>query len=142
MKNKNKTKKKIKSFTDLHAWKQGHKLVLMIYKTTKEFPKEERYSLVDQMRRCTVSITSNIAEGFSRRGKKEKKQFYFMSKGSITELQNQLLVAKDVDYLPKDKFQEIAKQTNRVHKLINGLLKFANTKYDIPNTIYGERKKS
>lgn len=57
---------KIKSFTDLNAWRKGHKLVLIVYKVTQEFPKEERYSLVDQMRRCAISVTSNIAEGFSR----------------------------------------------------------------------------
>mgnify|MGYP003806141975 CR=1 FL=1 len=58
-------KDKIKSFTDLNAYKEAHKLVLMIYKITKDFPKEERFSLIDQLRRAAVSITSNIAEGFS-----------------------------------------------------------------------------
>ncbi|KKR76512.1 MAG: hypothetical protein UU21_C0008G0019 [Candidatus Levybacteria bacterium GW2011_GWA2_40_8] len=86
---------KIQSFTDLEVWKQAHKLVIEIYRVTKKFPKEERYSLVDQMRRAAISITSNIAEGFSRQGKKEKLQFYFMARGSLTELQNQLLVARN-----------------------------------------------
>jgi len=63
------------------------------------------------MKRCSVSITSNIAEGFSRHSKKEKLQFYFTAKGSLTELQNQLLVARDVGYLDKEKFTTIAKQT-------------------------------
>ena len=71
---------KIQSFTDLEVWKQAHKLVIEIYRVTKKFPKEERYSLVDQMRRAAISITSNIAEGFSRQGKKEKLQFYFMAR--------------------------------------------------------------
>lgn len=75
------------------------------------------------MRRCVVSITSNIAEGFSRQGIKEKIQFYYMALGSLTELQNQLLVARDVGYLPKEKFNELAKQTVEVNKLINGLIK-------------------
>ncbi len=57
---------KIKSFTDLNAWKEGHTLVLMVYKITKEFPKEELFGLTNQLRRCIVSITSNVAEGFSR----------------------------------------------------------------------------
>ena len=119
---------KIKSFTDLNAWKEAHKLVVMIYKITKDFPKEETYSLIDQMKRCSVSITSNIAEGFSRQSKKEKIQFYFISKGSLTELQNQLLVAKDVGYLGKNEFKSTAEQTVAVHKLINGLIKSANNK--------------
>ena len=88
---------KIRRFTDLNAWKEGHKLVLMIYNFTKNFPKEEIFGLVSQMRRCSVSITSNIAEGFSRQSYKEKAQFYAISLGSVTELQNQLLIAKDID---------------------------------------------
>lgn len=122
------TNEKIKSFTDLNAWREAHKLVVMIYKTTKSFPREETYSLIDQMKRCSVSITSNIAEGFSRQSKKEKIQFYFMSKGSLTELQNQLLVAKDVDYLDKSEFKSVAEQTIVTHKLINGLIKSAKSK--------------
>ena len=64
--------KKIKNFTDLETWKEGHKLVLLIYEATRLFPKEEKFALIDQMRRAAVSITSNIAEGFSRQSKKEK----------------------------------------------------------------------
>lgn len=119
---------KIKSFTDLDAWKEGHKLVLIIYMITKEFPKEELFCLVSQMRRCAVSITSNIAEGFSRQSFKEKAQFYSISQGSVTELQNQLLIAKDVEYLSNEKFKEIAEQTVKVHKIINGLIKMSKLK--------------
>ncbi len=75
------------------------------------------------MRRAAVSISSNIAEGFSRQSKKEKIQFYYMSKGSLTELQNQLLLSKDVGYLKKEVFTEIAEQTVVVDKLIMGLIK-------------------
>jgi len=95
---------KISSFTDLNTWKEAHKLVLQIYILTKKFPKEEAYSLTDQIRRCTVSISSNIAEGFSRQSKKEKLQFYYTSKGSLTELQNQILIARDVGYINKEEF--------------------------------------
>lgn len=119
----------IKSFTDLHSWKEAHKLVLMIYKATKTFPKEEIYALIDQMHRCAISISSNIAEGFSRASSKEKIQFYSIARGSLTELQNQLLIAKDVGYLEKTLFKEIAIQSVTVHKLINGLIKSARTKY-------------
>lgn len=115
---------KIKSFTDLVAWLEGHKLVLEIYKATKNFPKEELFGLINQIRRAAVSITSNIAEGFSRQSNKEKIQFYCISRGSLTELQNQLLIAKDVGYLVNEKFKKIAEQTVKVHKLINGLIKY------------------
>lgn len=114
---------KIQSFTNLIAWQKGHELVLAIYKLTKTFPKEETYSLIDQMHRCAISITSNIAEGFSRKSYREKIQFYSMALGSTTELQNQLLVSKDIGYITKDQFMEIALLTVEVHKLINGLIK-------------------
>jgi len=77
------------------------------------------------MRRCAISITSNIAEGFSRKSYKEKIQFYSMALGSTTELQNQLLVSKDVEYITTEKFESLAQLTVEVHKLINGLIKGA-----------------
>lgn len=114
---------KIKSFTDLVTWQEGHKFVIKIYSLTDNFPNREAYSLTDQMRRCCVSVTSNIAEGFSRQGKKEKLQFYYMAKGSLTELQNQLLIARDVNYLPKEEFSKVISQTVDVGKLLGGLIK-------------------
>ena len=123
----NNKKPKIKKFTDLDAWKEGHKLVLMVYKITKDFPKEELFGLASQMRRCAVSITSNIAEGFSRQTYKDKLRFYSISLGSTTELQNQLLVARDVGYITKEQFQDIANQSVKVHKITNGLIKSSKT---------------
>lgn len=114
---------KIKSFTDLNAWKEGHKLVLMIYEITKKFPKDEMFGLTNQLRRAAVSITSNIAEGFSRQSYKEKAHFYSTSLGSTTEVQNQILIAKDVKYINNSEFQKIANRTIIVHKLVNGLIK-------------------
>lgn len=117
---------KIQSFTDLHAWQEGHKLVIMVYRATKNFPKEEIFGLVSQMRRCVISITSNIAEGFSRSTAKDKVQFYCIAHGSLTELQNQLLAARDIGYLSKEEFKKIADQTVVVHKLITGLKKIGS----------------
>ncbi len=122
-------KPKIKSFTDLNAWKEGHKLVLIVYEITEKFPKKETFGLITQMKRCGVSITSNIAEGFSRNTNKDKCQFYSMAQGSLAELQNQLLISRDVGYLKNDKFQEIALQTIVVNKLINGLKRIKDTRY-------------
>lgn len=114
---------KIQKFTDLNAWKEGHKLVLSIYKITKKFPKDEQYGLSNQLRRCAVSITSNIAEGFSRQSYKEKIYFYSNTLGSITELQNQILISRDTCYINQEEFKEIANQSVVVHKLTNGLIK-------------------
>lgn len=116
---------KIKTFTDLIAWQEGHKLAIMVYKKTKLFPKEDLYGLTSQVRRNVVSVTNNIAEGFSRQTKKEKKQFYYMALGSVTELQNQLLLARDISYLPEKDFSKIAKQTILVRKLVISLIKSA-----------------
>ncbi len=126
-------KKRIKSFTELVAWQAGHQLVLEVYKITKNFPREETYVLVSQMRRCAISITSNTSEGFSRDTRKEKNRFYNMALSSLTELQNQLIVSRDLYYLEKEKFNEIAEKTVRVSKLINGLIKSSKSK-NIPNT--------
>lgn len=119
--------KKIKSFTDLNAWKEGHKLVLLIYKITKAFPKEEQFGLINQIRRAVISITSNIAEGFSRSSYKEKSQFYSMALGSLTEVQNQLIIARDLKYITQEEFRALAEQTIIVNKLLNGLIKKSRT---------------
>ncbi len=119
--------KKINSFTDLNAWKEGHKLVLEIYKITQKFPKEELFGLISQLRRAIVSFTSNIAEGFSRTSYKEKLQFYYTALGSLTEIQNQLLIAKDIDYITKIEFNLLAEQTVKISKITNGLIKSTKT---------------
>jgi len=120
---------KIKSFTDLNAWKEGHKLVLTIYKITDQFPQKEIFGLTSQMRRSVVSVTSNIAEGFGRATNKDKVQFYTIAHGSLTELQNQLLIARDIGYIEEGSFQQIADQTVVVSKLIVGLKRIKDTKY-------------
>jgi four helix bundle protein len=113
----------IKSFTQLDVWKEAHQLVLMIYRVTKNFPRDELFGLISQLRRCAVSVTSNIAEGFGRLSYKEKVCFYTTSVGSLTELQNQILVAKDVGYLSVEEYQKIFSQSERVYKILNGLLR-------------------
>ncbi len=115
--------KKIQSFTDLEVWKEAHKLALLVYELTKNFPKEEIFGLISQLRRAAVSITSNIAEGFSRQSYKEKIQFYFMARGSLVELQSQLLISRDVQYLTSGNFNKISQQSIIVHKLLNAFIK-------------------
>lgn len=119
----NTEKKKISHFKDLRVWQEAHKLVLLIYKETKNFPKEETYSLVDQMRRAAVSVTSNIAEGFGRYSYPEKTHFYYLAKGSLTELENQLLIALDVEYILQLQANEIQSQIETSHELLQGLIR-------------------
>lgn len=117
----------IKSFTDMDAWKEGHKLVLMVYEITKNFPREEMFGLTSQLRRAVVSITSNIAEGFSRQSYKDKLHFYSMALGSLTEAQNQLLIARDLKYISEEGFNKASEQTIKVSKILNGLIKSSKT---------------
>lgn len=114
---------KIKSFSDLNSWKEAHRLVIMIYRETKFFPREEIFGLTNQIRRAAISVSSNIAEGFSRETNRSKINFYIIAKGSIIELQNQLLAARDIGYLNAKNFDLIAGQSIIVHKLINGLIR-------------------
>ncbi|MEK7178759.1 MAG: four helix bundle protein [Patescibacteria group bacterium] len=124
--NKN-TYSKIKSFTDLRAWQEGHQLVILTYKITKDFPRKETYSLTDQMRRAAASVTSNIAEGFGRQGYKEKIQFYYLAQGSLTELKNQIIIAKDVDYIDVDIFKTLMSSADMAHRLLQGLITKSKT---------------
>ncbi len=81
------------------------------------------FGLTSQMRRCVVSITSNIAEGFSRKTYKDKSQFYSIALGSVTELQNQLQIAFDVGFIQPKEYENLEQRLEELHKIINGLLK-------------------
>ena len=116
---------KITSFSKLHCWQEGHKLVLLVFQITRVFPREQQFVLVSQMTRAAISITSNVAEGFSRGSFKEKLQFYYIAQGSLTELQNQLLISRDVGYISKIQFMKLAEQSIVVHKLLSGLIRYA-----------------
>lgn len=114
---------KIRNFYELDAWKKGHILVLEIYKITKAFPKEELYGIVSQLRRAASSITANIAEGFARYHFKDKIRFYYNSRGSVAEVQNFLLLARDLKYIDLKICKELGEQANNVSRPINGLIK-------------------
>ncbi|MEK7065793.1 MAG: four helix bundle protein [Patescibacteria group bacterium] len=117
--------KKIQNFTDLIAWQEAHGLVLIIYTETSLFPDTEKFSLVSQMRRSAISITSNIAEGFGRSGAREKAQFYAIAKGSLLELQSQLYIARDLAYMTGEKCKDLEDKIFLLTKLIAGLVRSA-----------------
>lgn len=106
---------------DLNAWKESLILVRRIYEITGLFPKDELYGLSPQMRRAAVSIPSNIAEGAARTSSKEFIQFVNISRGSLSELETQLLIARDLGYIAQD--QSIFDLLDSVSKLITGLHK-------------------
>lgn len=118
---------KISSFKDLVVWQKGHVLVLEIYSITKQFPKEELFGLTNQIRRAAVSFTSNIAEGFSRSSYKEKTQFYSISLGSLTEIENQLIIAKDLEYISNKEYDKLIERIIELHKITNGIIKKSKT---------------
>lgn len=117
------TKEKINTFHDLRVWKEAHNLVISIYKTTKNFSKDELFGLTNQIRRSAVSITSNLAEGFGRETIKDRVHFYIISLGSLNETQNQLLISKDVGYLSLENWSKLEEQIIIVNKMLNGLIK-------------------
>ena len=114
---------KIKEFTDLEAWKHGHEFALEIYKVTKNFPKCEIYGIVSQLRRAATSITSNIAEGFSRFSFKDKIRFYYNSRGSIRECQNQIHLSRDEGYINQTSAKNILSKADETRRDLNGLIR-------------------
>ncbi len=114
--------RKIKSFTDLRVWREGHKLVILVYEITDDFPKKEVYSLINQMRRSS-SVTNNIGEGFGRKTYKDKLHFYYQGQGFLIELKDQILIAKDVGYLDENDLKKLVTQANKTHSLLQGFIR-------------------
>ncbi|MGH8649537.1 MAG: four helix bundle protein [Burkholderiales bacterium] len=103
---------------NLHAWREAMQLVKVVYTATRSFPKEELFGLTSQMRRSAISIPSNIAEGPARAGRRELAQFLNIAKGSLSELETQLLIAAELGYL--DPKHEIFQLLERVARLVTG----------------------
>jgi len=111
---------KIETFEDLIVWQKAHKLVLNIYQITKKYPFEEKFSLVSQMRRAAISIAANIAEGFKKRGIKNKINFYNISQGSGEELKYYTILSKDLGYIQNS--TAIINSINEVSRMLNRLM--------------------
>lgn len=108
---------KSKTFKDLKMWQRGIEIVKDIYALTKKIPKEELYGLTSQMRRSSISIPSNIAEGFKRSHNKEYKQFLHIALGSLAELETQLIIAKELGYIKDNELNYIAEKIDHVVKM-------------------------
>ncbi|MFH0888721.1 MAG: four helix bundle protein [Planctomycetota bacterium] len=113
---------KIERFEDLIAWQEARKLTNMTYDATDLSTFDKDIDLKRHLRRTSVSIMANIAEGFGKYSAKDSKKFYTDSRGSITELQSHLYVALDIKYITKELFDAIYNQTVQVNKLVNGLI--------------------
>ena len=112
---------KLKSYKELIVWQKSMLLVKDIYLITAQFPADEKYGVVSQMRRACISIPSNIAEGWGRLSKKNYTQFLRISRGSLYELETQLLIIKELNYIKETKKQEDL--IIEISKMLNSLIK-------------------
>ncbi len=111
------------SFEKLLVWQKSNKLSLIIYKLTRLFPKEEQFGLTSQMRRCSVSISSNLAEGSGRHTPKDKARFTEIAYGSALELLNQSIICKELDFLSNEYYQIIRNEIDEITLMLNALYK-------------------
>jgi four helix bundle protein len=111
---------KIASFEDLSVWQKAHQLVLSVYRVTGSFPGEERFGLTSQMRRAAVSVPANLAEGFKKRGVRDKLNFYNIAQGSLEELRYYLILSKDLGYVPENR--AMTEVTDEIARMLHGLI--------------------
>ncbi|GAB6137354.1 four helix bundle protein [Halanaerobaculum tunisiense] len=107
---------------DLDVFQKSHSLAVDLYELTKDFPDQERYGLVDQIRRSASSINANLMEGSHRNTDGEYKQFIGIARGSVGELKYHLLLAKDLDYITKERYLEFKKETSDISRMLTGLI--------------------
>ena len=117
-----------KDYTSLNVWKEAKSLVTSVYKLTQKFPSTENYGLTSQIRRCAVSVPSNIAEGCGRNHTKDSIQFFYISRGSLYELETQLHISLDLEYINQEELEKILDQIVTCKKLLNGFINYFKTK--------------
>lgn len=115
-------------FTELEVWKESRKLANDTYTTTRNFPREEIYGLTSQLRRCAVSVVSNIAEGCGRRTNNDTIHFLHIARGSLYELETQVYISLDQNFIQKEDFDSLISQILSCKKLINGFIKYFKSK--------------
>lgn len=115
-------------YKELEVWKESKELVKIIYKITESFPSSEQFDLANQMRRCAASIPSNIAEGIGRNHVKDTLRFLHVSRGSIYELETQLILSYELLFLSKENFENTNEKVHLCIKLINGFINYFENK--------------
>lgn len=113
-----------KRYNELNVWLESRRLSKDIYSATAKFPKQEQFGLINQMRRSAISIPSNIAEGCGRNYPKDSVQFFYIARGSIYELETQLYLSFDLEYIVEVELNELLKLTETTRKLLNGFIKY------------------
>lgn len=112
------------NYTELDVWKYSRELVKLVYLLTKSFPKEELYALTNQIRRSSISIPSNIAEGIGRQSNKETIHFLYIAKGSLFEVETQLYLSFDLGYISELQLKNILEKVISNKKLLNGFINY------------------
>ncbi len=110
-------------YRKLNVYLKAHELVLRTYKATREFPKQELFGLISQMRRAVISVVANIVEGYSRRTPNNKLQFYYIARGSLTELEYYIDLSYELGYLPEADYKNLQEIRGDVGQLLNGFIK-------------------
>jgi four helix bundle protein len=113
---------KVMSYRDLKVWQKGIELVKMIYLLTRDFPKHETYGLTSQIQRSAVSVPSNMAEGQTRNSTAEFQRFLFIAQGSLSEVDTQIVIAQELDYLDKEKGQDVEARILELRKMLYALI--------------------
>jgi len=113
----------LKNFKELKIWQKAYQLCLEVYNTTKTFPPEEKFGLTAQLRRSSVSIPSNIAEGYGRRTTPDYIRSLYIAYGSNCELETQILISGDLFYIGKEKHKKLLKKTSEVERMLKALIK-------------------
>jgi len=122
----------LRNYKDLIVWQKSYQLCLDIYKTTKGFPKEERYGLTSQIRRAAVSIPSNIAEGYGRKTTPDYIRCLYIAYGSTCELETQLLLTGDLGYIQGEQLKKVQRDTGEAERMLRALIKSLENKPSTP----------
>ena len=118
----------MKTYRDLQVWQKSMTLVTEIYKISKGFPRDEVYGLTSQMRRCAISIPSNMAEGYGRNSTNEYIHFIRVAMGSLYELQTQIEISMNLYYLNRDEFDKLYELSREIERMLSSLIRKLNGK--------------
>lgn len=124
-------------YRDLVAWQKARAFAAVVYRISQTFPRTEMFGLTSQMRRAVVSVACNIAEGHGRRSTKDRLQFLVIARGSLFELETQLLIATDLEYVAPEVSEKLMKHASNVARLVNGLIRYYETRATAP--VHGRR---
>jgi four helix bundle protein len=122
------TDEEMSDYRDLEVWKKSRVLTVGVYRATAKFPRSEMFGLTSQMRRAASSIVSNIAEGHGRWTRRDCRSFIVIARGSAQELETQIFIAEDLEFLSEQESAELREAVNRIGRMLNGLLRYYSTK--------------